>query len=99
MIRTKLNLDFLDYGHTNNILIQIKSKLYYVDVCKNWATATVDIYDYKSGNRNEYSKYGDANLVTVTVKEDAYLNEFFFANVKEIAEAQQVYGKWRSVLV
>lgn len=99
MVKTKLNLDFLDYGHTNNILIQIKSKLYYVDVCKNCASATVDIYDYKPGDRTEYSKYGEANLVTVTVKEDAYLNEHFFENMKDIAKAQQIYEKWRSVLI
>lgn len=91
----KINLNHEKYvklgnfacGKTQNIELKIGRKTYMLDIDKNACSARLDFYNKKNSDRNNYSKYGNADLHSVTVLNNAWLDKEFFANIAEIESA------------
>ena len=98
MVKKTLNVQSLPYGKTHNMLINIKDTTFYMDVDKNKINAILQVYDYSPEvDRTHMSKY-NSDLMTISVKSDAYLNTEFFENFEQIAKAQEICRKWEGVL-
>lgn len=91
-ISGRVNIDKLPYGKNQNIEVRIGRKLYMVDVDKDALLAHLDFCKKVKSDRTKYSKYDpEAEMVSVTVRNDVRLDKNFFENIEEISKAQTVY--------
>lgn len=85
-------------GKHQNIIIRIGRKLYYMDIEKNATNAHIDLYNYKK-NRGKMSKYdAAAELHTITVKSNTYIDRDLLQHIEGIEKAQQVYYKYKNIV-
>lgn len=83
-------------GITQNIVIRLGHKLYYLDIEKNVSGAWLTLYPYNK-NRKKVTKYGE-NCHMIQVKKDAYINRKLLENIKEIEKAQEIVWRYNKVL-
>jgi len=91
-----ISLASMPCGKTQNIIIRVGRKMYYMDVNKDCDCACVEVYDYHKV-RNSFSKYG-ANHHFVMCKPDAYLTKKFFERIAEIQIAQHIVDEFSRVV-
>lgn len=86
--RCGFSLANLPYGWTQNIIIRVGRKQFYIDVRKDTDCAWVEMYPY-AADRSKISKY-DQSYAIIKCKTRAYLTREFFENAHEIAKAQRL---------
>ena len=86
-----------NFGKTQNEVIKIGRKLYYIDIDKNSNSTFVNVYDY-SKDRESFSKY-EANLHFVFVENNSILDREFFKNIIEIEKATRILSKFKFIKV
>ena len=95
----RVDVSALPYGKNQNIEVRIGRKLYMVDVDKDALLAHLDFYKKVKSDRTKYSKYDpEAEMVSVTVRNDVRLDKNFFENIEEISKAQTVYVRFGNFL-
>lgn len=90
-------LSKFDCGKTQNVEVKVGRKTLMCDFEKNMDSAHIDVYEKKSENRGDYSKY-EAALKSIRIKNDAVLRKDFFEHVDEIAKAQAIISKYSSIV-
>lgn len=95
----RVDISKLPCGKNQNIEVRIGRKLYMVDVDKNMLYAHIDFYKKVKADRKKYSKYDpEAEMLSVTVRNDVRLGKNFFENIEEISKAQTVYDCFGNLL-
>lgn len=95
--KTTIFISNFPYGETQNEIIKVGRKLYYMDIDKNSASTLIEIYNYKK-DRVSMSKYM-ADLSLVTVKNDAIIDRDFIENIKDIEKARKTLVRFNDVVL
>lgn len=93
-------LSVVNSGWTQDILVRIGRKLYWMDIRKDSFSAVIGLYNYVSKDRSSFSKYSpEADLHEAFVKPDAYIDRDFLEHIAEIEDAQSVYRRYSASLL
>ena len=97
--KTTIFISNFPYGKTQNEIIKVGRKLYYMNIDKNSASTLIEIYNYKK-DRVSMSKYmAWADLSLVTVKNDAIIDRDFIENIKDIEKARKTLVRFSDVVL
>lgn len=92
-----LSLGKFPYGKTQNVLVKIGKRFFFVDIDKTSACAFVEFYPRVNKDRTKFSKY-ETEHHYVHVKENAVLDRKFFEDIAKIQEAQSILHEYIWVL-
>lgn len=95
--KTIILISNFPYGETQNEIIKVGRKLYYMDIDKNSNSTLIEIYNYKK-DRVSMSKYM-ADLSLVFVKNDAIIDRDFIENIKDIEKARKTLVRFNDVVL
>lgn len=77
----------------SSFIVKAGRKTFRLDIDKNKLSAFVDIFD-----NNAKSKYGEAQLCTIRLNIDAFIDRDFVENAKEAETAQRLYEKYKNII-
>ena len=90
-----IHLNNYPCGKTQDIVIKVGRKFYYMDILKNKTDTCIEIYNY-CGDRQSFSKYGSkADMHYVWVESDGVIDRDMIEHIAEIEAAQQLLNKYR----
>ena len=92
---TIIRLEDFPYGKTQDLIVKVGRKLYYMDINKDKLFATVDIYNY-CGERSSFSKYGSkADMHFIYLEPVGLIDRDLFEHAAEIEKAQTLLTKYK----
>lgn len=100
MINLNKNIIFLEKYPCGKHMEEVKMgrNFYILEIEKNSGSSAVSLYRKLNARRESYSKYGNANLHMIFVKNDAILDREFLEQIEELEKAQSLVRKYHGVL-